>query len=171
MKHVKSGSIERSELGQPLSVVILGDPLTCRSPLSVSPQPPVPSMSPTSRSPRLGRSSSSVSRGISCGISCLGRPVKISHLSALCASPFLSPSLPLFFPSLFVPLLSLSVWAPLSLDDRTAQKMLWISEGATKVSRMSDDVCPYLDRPERYDHSPQVGPSPAQPVALSSPPV
>ncbi|XP_048847402.1 tripartite motif-containing protein 16 isoform X1 [Brienomyrus brachyistius] len=50
----------------------------------------------------------------------------------------------------------LKYWIPLSLDDRTAQKLLWISDGATKVSRMSEDACPYLDRPERYDHSPQV---------------
>ncbi|XP_036408761.1 stonustoxin subunit beta [Megalops cyprinoides] len=51
----------------------------------------------------------------------------------------------------------LKYWLPLSLDDRTAQKLLWISEGGSKVSRMSDEsVCPYLDRPERYDHSPQV---------------
>uniref|UniRef100_A0A3B5JYV3 Zgc:195001 n=1 Tax=Takifugu rubripes TaxID=31033 RepID=A0A3B5JYV3_TAKRU len=34
-------------------------------------------------------------------------------------------------------------WVPVSLDDRTAQKLLWISEGGAKV-------------PERYEHSPQV---------------
>ncbi|XP_028843249.1 stonustoxin subunit beta isoform X2 [Denticeps clupeoides] len=50
----------------------------------------------------------------------------------------------------------LKYWLPISLDDRTAQKMLWISEGGAKVSRMSDEMCPYLDRPERYEHSPQV---------------
>lgn len=43
-----------------------------------------------------------------------------------------------------------------SLDDRTAQKTLWLSEGGAKVSRMSEEVCPVLDRPERYEHSPQV---------------
>ncbi|XP_056309564.1 tripartite motif-containing protein 16-like protein [Danio aesculapii] len=47
-------------------------------------------------------------------------------------------------------------WMNISLDDRTAQKMLWLSEGGTKVSRMSEEVCPVLDRPERYEHSPQV---------------
>ncbi|XP_063072310.1 stonustoxin subunit beta isoform X2 [Engraulis encrasicolus] len=48
-------------------------------------------------------------------------------------------------------------WWPVSLDDRTAQKLLWISEGGMKVSRMTDEtMCPYLDRPERYEHSPQV---------------
>uniref|UniRef100_A0A9J8DB58 Zgc:195001 n=1 Tax=Cyprinus carpio carpio TaxID=630221 RepID=A0A9J8DB58_CYPCA len=47
-------------------------------------------------------------------------------------------------------------WINLSLDDRTAQKMLWLSEGGAKVSRMSEEVCPVLDRPERYEHSPQV---------------
>ncbi|XP_017565837.1 stonustoxin subunit beta [Pygocentrus nattereri] len=47
-------------------------------------------------------------------------------------------------------------WMSLSLDDRTAQKLLWLSEGGTKVSRMSEEACPVLDRPERYEHSPQV---------------
>ncbi|XP_049324043.1 stonustoxin subunit beta isoform X2 [Astyanax mexicanus] len=47
-------------------------------------------------------------------------------------------------------------WMPLSLDDRTSQKLLWLSEGGSKVSRMSEEVCPVLDRPERYEHSPQV---------------
>ncbi|XP_076123042.1 tripartite motif-containing protein 16 [Alosa pseudoharengus] len=50
----------------------------------------------------------------------------------------------------------LKYWVPVSLDERTAQKMLWISEGGQKVSRMADEMCPYLDRPERYEHSPQV---------------
>lgn len=47
-------------------------------------------------------------------------------------------------------------WLPISLDDKTAQKLLWISEGGMKVARTSDAVCPYPNRPERYDHSPQV---------------
>ncbi|XP_017274924.1 tripartite motif-containing protein 16 [Kryptolebias marmoratus] len=47
-------------------------------------------------------------------------------------------------------------WFPLSLDDKTAQKLLWISEGGSKVARTSDAVCPYPNRPERYEHSPQV---------------
>ncbi|CAN9505067.1 unnamed protein product [Ophioblennius macclurei] len=47
-------------------------------------------------------------------------------------------------------------WFPLTLDDKTAQKLLWISEGGSKVARSSDAVCPYPNRPERYDHSPQV---------------
>ncbi|KAM3863965.1 tripartite motif-containing protein 16 [Diretmus argenteus] len=47
-------------------------------------------------------------------------------------------------------------WLPLSLDDKTAQKLLWISEGGSKVTRTSDAVCPYPNRPERYEHSPQV---------------
>ncbi|XP_031683742.1 tripartite motif-containing protein 16-like isoform X2 [Oncorhynchus kisutch] len=47
-------------------------------------------------------------------------------------------------------------WIPLSLDDKTAQKLLWISESNLKVSRMSEEVCPYPMRPERYEHSPQV---------------
>ncbi|XP_040046163.1 tripartite motif-containing protein 16-like protein [Gasterosteus aculeatus] len=47
-------------------------------------------------------------------------------------------------------------WLPFSLDERTAQKLLWISEGGSKVARTSDAVCPYPTRPERYEHSPQV---------------
>lgn len=47
-------------------------------------------------------------------------------------------------------------WLPLTLDDKTAQKLLWISEGSSKVARTSEAVCPYPTRPERYDHSPQV---------------
>ncbi|KAF0032984.1 hypothetical protein F2P81_015274 [Scophthalmus maximus] len=47
-------------------------------------------------------------------------------------------------------------WFQPSLDDKTAQKLLWISEGGTKVARTADAVCPYPNRPERYEHSPQV---------------
>ncbi|XP_017273752.1 stonustoxin subunit beta [Kryptolebias marmoratus] len=48
-------------------------------------------------------------------------------------------------------------WINLSLDDRTANKMLWITEGGAKVARMTDDItCPVLDRPERYEYAPQV---------------
>ncbi|XP_035796680.2 stonustoxin subunit beta-like [Amphiprion ocellaris] len=48
-------------------------------------------------------------------------------------------------------------WITLSFDDKTANKMLWITDGGAKVARMTDDVtCPVLDRPERYEYSPQV---------------
>ena len=50
-----------------------------------------------------------------------------------------------------------SDWINLSLDDKTANKRLWITESGSKVARMTDEVtCPVLDRPERYEYSPQV---------------
>uniref|UniRef100_A0AAY4AJU6 B30.2/SPRY domain-containing protein n=1 Tax=Denticeps clupeoides TaxID=299321 RepID=A0AAY4AJU6_9TELE len=50
----------------------------------------------------------------------------------------------------------LKYWINLSLDDRTANKLLWITEGGARVCRMANEVCPYLDRPERYEFYPQV---------------
>ncbi|KAM8729502.1 stonustoxin subunit beta-like [Acanthopagrus schlegelii] len=48
-------------------------------------------------------------------------------------------------------------WFNLSLDDKTANKVLWITDGGAKVARMTDNVtCPVLDRPERYEYAPQV---------------
>ncbi|TRY88096.1 hypothetical protein DNTS_000674 [Danionella cerebrum] len=47
-------------------------------------------------------------------------------------------------------------WINISFDDRTAHKLLWVTEGGAKVSRMTDEVCPCLDRPERFDYSPQL---------------
>lgn len=48
-------------------------------------------------------------------------------------------------------------WHNLTLDDKTANKTLWITEGGAKVARKTDDVtCPVLDRPERYEYAPQV---------------
>ncbi|XP_066566496.1 tripartite motif-containing protein 16 isoform X1 [Amia ocellicauda] len=44
----------------------------------------------------------------------------------------------------------------LSLDDKTAQKFLWLSDQSKKVTRRTEDTCPYLDRPERFSHCPQV---------------
>ena len=65
------------------------------------------------------------------------------------------------FPSFLFPPSILSDWFQPSLDDKTAQKLLWISEGGSKVARTSDAVCPYPNRPERYDHSPQVRRNPS----------
>ncbi|XP_035796681.2 tripartite motif-containing protein 16-like protein isoform X1 [Amphiprion ocellaris] len=47
-------------------------------------------------------------------------------------------------------------WMNFTLDDKTANKMLWISDGGSKVCRRTEEVCPVLDRPERYEYSPQV---------------
>ncbi|XP_054455459.1 tripartite motif-containing protein 16-like protein [Anoplopoma fimbria] len=47
-------------------------------------------------------------------------------------------------------------WMHLSLDDKTANKMLWISDSQSKAFRRTEEVCPVLDRPERYEYSPQV---------------
>jgi len=50
----------------------------------------------------------------------------------------------------------LQYWINLSLNDKTANKMLWITDGGNKVMRRTGEVCPCLDNPERYDYSPQV---------------
>nr|XP_057918158.1 stonustoxin subunit beta [Doryrhamphus excisus] len=51
----------------------------------------------------------------------------------------------------------LKYWINLSLDNKTANKMLWITEDGSQVYRMTDDVtCPVWDRPERYEYVPQV---------------
>lgn len=48
-------------------------------------------------------------------------------------------------------------WFNLTMDDKTANKMLWITEDGAKVARMTDNItCPVLDRPERYEYAPQV---------------
>ncbi|KAF7204548.1 tripartite motif-containing protein 16-like protein [Nothobranchius furzeri] len=47
-------------------------------------------------------------------------------------------------------------WISLSLDKKTANKMLWISDGGSTVCRRTKEVCPVLDGPERYEYSPQV---------------
>ncbi|KAF5881281.1 tripartite motif-containing protein 16-like protein, partial [Clarias magur] len=46
-------------------------------------------------------------------------------------------------------------WIPISLDEKTAQKLLWLSEGGTKVTHASDQSCPVFNRPERYEGTPQ----------------
>ncbi|KAA8582348.1 hypothetical protein FQN60_009088 [Etheostoma spectabile] len=43
----------------------------------------------------------------------------------------------------------------LTLNDITANKMLWISDSGFKVLRRTE-VCPVLGRPERHEYSPQV---------------
>ncbi|XP_026207642.1 stonustoxin subunit beta-like [Anabas testudineus] len=51
----------------------------------------------------------------------------------------------------------LKYWINLSLDEKTANKMLWIREDGSGVSRITDDVaCPVFERPERYEYLPQV---------------
>lgn len=50
-----------------------------------------------------------------------------------------------------------SDWFSLSLDNKTANKQLWIREDSAKVARMTNNVnCPVLERPERYEYVPQV---------------
>uniref|UniRef100_A0AAV2LAD5 B30.2/SPRY domain-containing protein n=1 Tax=Knipowitschia caucasica TaxID=637954 RepID=A0AAV2LAD5_KNICA len=49
-----------------------------------------------------------------------------------------------------------SDWIPLTFDDKTANRVLWISDGGSKVCRRTQEICPVLDRPERYEFSPQV---------------
>lgn len=47
-------------------------------------------------------------------------------------------------------------WIDLTLDKKTANKLLWISDDCSKVVRRTKEVCPVLDGPERYEYSPQV---------------
>lgn len=64
---------------------------------------------------------------------------------------------PLLSYCLLLFIFALSDWINLSLDDKTSNKMLWITEGGAKVARMTDNItCPVLDRPERYEYAPQV---------------
>ncbi|XP_056119709.1 tripartite motif-containing protein 16-like protein [Rhinichthys klamathensis goyatoka] len=50
----------------------------------------------------------------------------------------------------------LKYWFNISLDERTANKVLWLTEGGAKVIRLTDEVCPCLDRQQRFDYNPQV---------------
>ncbi|XP_029312470.1 tripartite motif-containing protein 16-like protein [Cottoperca gobio] len=47
-------------------------------------------------------------------------------------------------------------WKDFTLDNKTANKMLWISDGGSKVFRRTAEVCPVLDGTDRYEYSPQV---------------
>ncbi|KAJ3608264.1 hypothetical protein NHX12_025313 [Muraenolepis orangiensis] len=69
------------------------------------------------------------------------------------------PDIPVYVPNVPEPTCRaelLQHWVDLSLDDKTANKMLWISEGGSKVTRRTEEICPVFDRPERYEYSPQV---------------
>lgn len=61
----------------------------------------------------------------------------------------------LFFELLWLHWCSATDWMDLSLDDKSANKMLWVSDGGSRVCRRTEEVCPVLDRPERYEYSPQ----------------
>ncbi|KAK5850751.1 hypothetical protein PBY51_001602 [Eleginops maclovinus] len=50
----------------------------------------------------------------------------------------------------------LKYWKNFSLDDKTANKHLWIGDNGSKVFRRTEELCPVLDRSERYEYSPQV---------------
>lgn len=60
-----------------------------------------------------------------------------------------------FFELLWLHWCSATDWMDLSLDDKSANKMLWVSDGGSRVCRRTEEVCPVLDRPERYEYSPQ----------------
>uniref|UniRef100_A0A3B4ZUI5 B30.2/SPRY domain-containing protein n=1 Tax=Stegastes partitus TaxID=144197 RepID=A0A3B4ZUI5_9TELE len=73
--------------------------------------------------------------------------------------PFLAEKVSVYLPNIPEPTCRaelMQYWMNFSLDDKTANKMLWISDGGSKVCRRTEEVCPVLDRPERYEYSPQV---------------
>ncbi|XP_067288474.1 tripartite motif-containing protein 16-like protein [Pseudorasbora parva] len=93
-------------------------------------------------------------------------PLPIVHPGAMCypgrkvkARNTPAEKLPVYEPNIPEPSSReelLKYWLNISLDERTANKVLWLAEGGAKVSRLTDEVCPYLDRRERFDYSPQV---------------
>ncbi|KAK7919696.1 hypothetical protein WMY93_010980 [Mugilogobius chulae] len=48
-------------------------------------------------------------------------------------------------------------WISISLNAKTANKLLWVADDGATVSRMTDDLtCPVLETPDRYEHVPQI---------------
>ncbi|MEQ2160648.1 hypothetical protein GOODEAATRI_001596 [Goodea atripinnis] len=85
---------------------------------------------------------------------------KVSSPKTAKAGNILTAKIPVYEPNIPEPKCwtdLIKYWISLSLDDRTANKVLWITDGGAKVARMTDDItCPVLDRPERYEYTPQV---------------
>ncbi|XP_012718478.2 stonustoxin subunit beta [Fundulus heteroclitus] len=92
--------------------------------------------------------------------SSLKKSDRVSSANKTKAGNALTVKVPVYEPNLPEPKCRADLtkhWIDLSLDDRTANKALWITEGGAKVARMTDSItCPVLDRPERFESTPQV---------------
>lgn len=83
-----------------------------------------------------------------------GRPGKSTEAASSAEDvPAYDPSLP--EPTCRADLLK--HWINISLNPKTANKLLWVARDGSEVKRMTDDLtCPVLENPERYEHSPQI---------------
>uniref|UniRef100_A0A3Q3FBV8 B30.2/SPRY domain-containing protein n=1 Tax=Labrus bergylta TaxID=56723 RepID=A0A3Q3FBV8_9LABR len=85
--------------------------------------------------------------------------LSITSEGVLKVMSYFTEKIPVYVPNITEPTSRAELvkyWMNLFFDNKTANKMLWIGESASKVCRRTEEVCSVLDRPERYEYSPQV---------------